>query len=88
MLIFWLYLSFALDVNSFVNSVKTYPITTLINAKWLQTPLYLEIAEYLSDEDPTFFWDFIESLSYLEIPLKDVGKLLYYIAIYNFQNCL
>ncbi|KYM95086.1 UDP-glucose:glycoprotein glucosyltransferase, partial [Cyphomyrmex costatus] len=38
-------------------------VTTLINAKWKETPLVLEAAEYLSDENPSYFWKFIESYS-------------------------
>ena len=38
-------------------------VTTLINAKWKETPLVLEAAEYLSDENPNYFWKFIESYS-------------------------
>jgi UDP-glucose:glycoprotein glucosyltransferase len=38
-------------------------VTTLINAKWNETPLILEAAEYLSDENPSFFWKFIDAFS-------------------------
>lgn len=38
-------------------------VTTLINAKWNETPLVLEAAEYLSDENPSYFWKFIDSYS-------------------------
>ncbi|XP_005180667.1 UDP-glucose:glycoprotein glucosyltransferase [Musca domestica] len=48
---------------------KSYPITTLINAKWEQTPLHLEIAEYLADENPNLFWDFVKDAADLDTPL-------------------
>ncbi|XP_073840354.1 UDP-glucose-glycoprotein glucosyltransferase [Musca autumnalis] len=48
---------------------KSYPITTLINAKWEQTPLHLEIAEYLSDENPNLYWDFVKDAADLDTPL-------------------
>ncbi|KAL0109124.1 hypothetical protein PUN28_014311 [Cardiocondyla obscurior] len=38
-------------------------VTTLIDAKWNETPLVLEAAEYLSDEYPSYFWKFIDSYS-------------------------
>lgn len=38
-------------------------VTTLINAKWNETPLVLEAAEYLSDENPSYFWKFIDAYS-------------------------
>lgn len=55
-------------------SSQSYPITTLINAKWTQTPLYLEIAEYLADEQPGLFWDYVEALTALETALNDYGR--------------
>lgn len=56
-------------------SSKSFPITTLINAKWEQTPLHLEIAEYLADENPNLYWDFIKDITDLETPLSSYGKL-------------
>ncbi|EDW79389.1 uncharacterized protein Dwil_GK20450 [Drosophila willistoni] len=52
-------------------STQSYPITTLINAKWTQTPLYLEIAEYLADEQSGLFWDYVDGVTKLETALKD-----------------
>ena len=42
---------------------KSKTVTTLLNAKWNSTPLALEISEFLNEEDPTFFWGFIEDVS-------------------------
>uniref|UniRef100_A0A1B0G8K0 UDP-glucose:glycoprotein glucosyltransferase n=1 Tax=Glossina morsitans morsitans TaxID=37546 RepID=A0A1B0G8K0_GLOMM len=50
---------------------KSFPITTLINAKWNQTPLHLEIAEYLSDENRNLYWDFIDDVTKLDVALSD-----------------
>lgn len=55
-------------------SSQSYPITTLINAKWTQTPLYLEIAEYLADEQPGLFWDYVEAVTALQTALNDYGR--------------
>lgn len=38
-------------------------VTTLINAKWKETPLILEAAEYLNDENPSYFWKFIDTFA-------------------------
>lgn len=38
-------------------------VTTLIDAKWKETPLVLEVAEYLSDESQDYFWGFVEEIS-------------------------
>lgn len=38
-------------------------VTTLIDAKWKETPLVLEAAEYLHDENPTYFWKFIDAFA-------------------------
>lgn len=38
-------------------------VTTLINAKWQNTPFVLEVAEYLNDENPNYFWKFVDEVS-------------------------
>lgn len=38
-------------------------VSTLINAKWKETPLVLEVSEYLNDENPNFFWEFVDEVS-------------------------
>jgi len=48
-----------LEANKKINKY----VTTLINAKWNETPLVLEAAEYLSDENPRYFWKFIDAFS-------------------------
>lgn len=58
------------------SSTKSHPITTLINAKWAQTPLYMEIAEYLSDQNANVYWDFVEGLGGLETPINEIGTEL------------
>ncbi|EDV52300.1 UDP-glucose:glycoprotein glucosyltransferase [Drosophila erecta] len=52
-------------------SSQSYPITTLINAKWTQTPLYLEIAEYLADEQAGLFWDYVSGVTKLDTVLNE-----------------
>lgn len=55
---------------------KSKSVTTLLEAKWLATPLVLEIAEYLADENVNHYWSFIDSISSLSPPLKSIGKLI------------
>ncbi|XP_076247159.1 UDP-glucose-glycoprotein glucosyltransferase isoform X2 [Calliopsis andreniformis] len=38
-------------------------VTTLIDAKWKETPLVLEAAEYLNDENPNYFWKFVDTFA-------------------------
>ena len=45
------------------NKGKSRTVSTLLNAKWNSTPTALEIAEFLNDEDPSYFWTFLEDLS-------------------------
>lgn len=52
---------------------KSKSVTTLLEAKWLATPLVLEVAEYLADENVDFYWSFIDSISSLNPPLKSIG---------------
>lgn len=55
-----------------VCSTKSYPITTLINAKWTETPVQLEISEYLSDDNKIFYWSFVDELINLKVSLNDL----------------
>lgn len=53
---------------------KSYPVTTLLNAKWHTTPVCLEIAEFLYDESPNLYWDYVNELNTLPVPLYELGK--------------
>ena len=53
---------------------KQKSVTTVIDAKWEVTPLALEMAEYLYDENPPYFWKFLDLLSNLTPPLVEEGK--------------
>lgn len=48
-------------------------VTTLINAKWNDTPLVLEVAEYLNDENVNYFWRFIDAVAENENGLQNAG---------------
>lgn len=50
-------------------------VTTSIDAKWDQTPLVLEIAEFLADENINSFWSFVNDINELENPLSTLGKI-------------
>lgn len=61
----------------YASSSKSHPVTTFLNAKWYRTPAALEIAEYLFDENPTLYWDYVEQLNGLDTPLfKLVSNLI------------
>lgn len=55
---------------------KSKSVTTLLEAKWLATPLVLEIAEYLTDENVDYYWNFIDAISSLSPPLQSIGIIL------------
>lgn len=63
-LVYW----FSIAVSGVFTS-KSHPVTTLLNAKWHVTPVCLEIAEYLSDESPNLYWDYVTQLNGLKTPL-------------------
>lgn len=54
---------------------KSHPVTTLLNAKYNVTPVCLEVAEYLFDENPSLFWDYVENLNQLKTPLYEIGTV-------------
>ena len=48
-------------------------VTTLIDAKWKDTPIVLEVAEYLNDENPNYFWKFVDAVSKEDNELQNCG---------------
>lgn len=68
-------------VNCKTKKVKS--VTTLLDAQWQVTPLVLEVAEYLADENPDFYWNFIDSICNLNPPLHKLGTVhLFYVCNY------
>lgn len=59
--------------NVGAKSKKSKSVTTLLEAKWQPTPLVLEVAEYLADENVDCYWNFIDSISSLNPSLNSVG---------------
>ncbi|XP_066143458.1 UDP-glucose:glycoprotein glucosyltransferase [Euwallacea fornicatus] len=51
---------------------KPKSVTTLLEAKWEQTPLALEVSEFLADENLEFFWNYLDLLSKISPPLKQI----------------
>ncbi|XP_066258640.1 UDP-glucose:glycoprotein glucosyltransferase [Euwallacea similis] len=51
---------------------KPKSVSTLLEAKWEQTPLALEVSEFLADENPEFFWNYLDSLSKISPSLKQI----------------
>lgn len=54
-------------------ATQSHPVTTFLNAKWFRTPVCLEIAEYLFDENPSLYWDYVEQLHDLDTPLHSIA---------------
>ncbi|XP_046423993.1 UDP-glucose:glycoprotein glucosyltransferase isoform X1 [Neodiprion fabricii] len=84
MWVFILWYSFVLCLNQITadKQVNKY-VTTLIDAKWKETPLILEVAEYLSDESHDYFWGFVDEISsssYL-LPPNAMERDAYNVAI-------
>ncbi|XP_058455757.1 UDP-glucose:glycoprotein glucosyltransferase [Malaya genurostris] len=42
---------------------KSHPITTQLSAKWTITPIQLEIAEFIEEENNNLFWDYVELIN-------------------------
>ncbi|XP_063224607.1 UDP-glucose:glycoprotein glucosyltransferase isoform X2 [Bacillus rossius redtenbacheri] len=53
---------------------KVKSVTTLIDAKWEVTPITLEVAEYLADEDPDYLWSFMDLVSSMQPQLVELGS--------------
>lgn len=53
---------------------RSYPITTLVNAKWLVTPVHLEVAEFISEESPSLYWEYVGRLVKLNPEITSLGK--------------
>lgn len=67
--------TFLILINSIhtKTSKKSKSVTTLLEAKWSVTPLVLEVAEYLADENFQLYWDYIDAISDLSPPLSEIG---------------
>ena len=48
------------QVSTGEEHIKSKYISTNLDAKWNQTPLIHEAAEYLSEENSEYFWDFVD----------------------------
>lgn len=72
-LIFFYSLTLCLSQLAADKQINKY-VTTLINAKWRETPIALEVAEYLSDESQDYFWGFVDELSSSSNALPAKGK--------------
>lgn len=58
-------LSLLILCPSVINSEKKLNkyVTTLLDAKWKETPVIAEVAEYLNNENTNYFWRFVEEVS-------------------------
>ena len=49
-------------------------VTTLIDAKWHETPLVLEISEFFAEENNNLFWSFVDDIVNLEPAFWRLGN--------------
>ncbi|XP_065075789.1 UDP-glucose:glycoprotein glucosyltransferase [Ochlerotatus camptorhynchus] len=52
---------------------KSHPITTQLSAKWGITPVELEIAEFIEEENVNLFWDYIDLINKIPNGLHSIG---------------
>lgn len=52
---------------------KSHPVTTQLSAKWGITPVELEIAEFIEEENVNLFWDYIDLLNKIPNGLHSIG---------------
>ncbi len=57
------------NTSNYDEKVRTKTVSTLLNAKWASTPTELEMSEFLNEEDPSYFWSFVEGLHTLSADL-------------------
>lgn len=72
-----LLLSPQLFSNVDARNKKSKSVTTLLDAKWEVTPLVLEIAEYLADENVNYFWSYLDAITSLKKPPVEIGKFFF-----------
>ncbi|XP_013193155.2 UDP-glucose:glycoprotein glucosyltransferase isoform X2 [Amyelois transitella] len=51
---------------------KSKSVTSFVSAKWEATPIVLELAEYLADENPDLFWSFVDGINSLTTSLESL----------------
>ena len=61
--------------NAAEKQINKY-VTTLIDAKWKDTPIVLEVAEYLNDENPNHFWKFVDEMCHSSTDFEKSGMLM------------
>lgn len=61
--------------SSIVNGKKkAKSVTTLLDTKWEATPLVLEISEYLAEESKDAFWQYVDNIASMSLPLSELGS--------------
>jgi hypothetical protein len=86
----WFFILFSpllLNISSILaeKRINKY-VTTLINAKWKDTPLVLEVAEYLNDENPNYFWKFVDEVSCRSSEFENLGWCILF-SLSTITNC-
>lgn len=63
---------------------KTKPVTTHLSAKWGHTPLLMEAAEYMAEENGANFWSFVEAVAEKDPKIFSYG---WFIQFYIINIC-
>ncbi|XP_053601537.1 UDP-glucose:glycoprotein glucosyltransferase isoform X2 [Plodia interpunctella] len=51
---------------------KSKSVTSFVSAKWEATPIVLELAEYLAEENSDLFWSFVDGINSLKTSLESL----------------
>lgn len=63
-----------LGIQGVFSQGKLKPVTTHLSAKWPHTPLLLETAEYLREENAAAFWGFVEIIAQKDLKRETGGN--------------
>ncbi|XP_014855247.1 PREDICTED: UDP-glucose:glycoprotein glucosyltransferase 1 isoform X2 [Poecilia mexicana] len=78
----WLLCVLLLSLLSLVSSAAdSKAITTTLATKWADTPLLLEASEFLAEESPDKFWDFVEANQNIEGEHDDTDQAYYELIV-------
>ncbi|XP_014904360.1 UDP-glucose:glycoprotein glucosyltransferase 1 isoform X1 [Poecilia latipinna] len=78
----WLLCVLLLSLLSLISSAAdSKAITTTLATKWADTPLLLEASEFLAEESPDKFWDFVEANQNIEGEHDDTDQAYYELIV-------
>ncbi|KAH7641055.1 UDP-glucose:glycoprotein glucosyltransferase 1 [Dermatophagoides farinae] len=60
--------------HSSSSSSSSKSVKILLQSKWSQTPMYLEVAEFLAEENPDFYWQYLDDLQTESMALSSAAE--------------